>query len=154
MQLQQLELQYAPVMNNRTDNGFTSYSETWSMNPGATLRQKRGISGKEQQVRAKHPVVLAQDIFQAESLRKKAYYADSSSLVFCGEVHEVLRWLQDAGILADCVVTSPPFYGQRDYAVVGQLGLEQTPQEFIKKLVEAFAATREVLQTTGSLWVN
>lgn len=124
------------------------------MHPGAVLRRKRGISAKEQQARAKHPVVLAQEVFDSGALRKKAFYGDKSCIIFCGEVREVLEWLREAGIFVDCVVTSPPFYGQRDYGVAGQLGLEQKPDEFITRLVDVFSGIREVLNTTGSLWVN
>lgn len=136
-----------------SDNG-SSYAERWSMHPGAALRRKRGLSAKEQQSRAKHPIVLAQDIFESPILQRKAFYADQNCLIFCGDVREVLGWLREANISVDCIVTSPPFYGQRDYGVAGQIGLEQKPEEFIAKLVDIFSDTREVLNTTGSLWVN
>ena len=131
-----------------------TYSEQWSLNPGGALRKKRGISAKDQQALAKHPVVLPQQIFESPALTQKAFYADENCLIFCGEVREVLGWLREAGVFADCIVTSPPFYGQRDYGVAGQLGLEQKPEEFISKLVEVFSDAREVLNTSGSLWVN
>jgi site-specific DNA-methyltransferase (cytosine-N4-specific) len=67
--------------------------------------------------------VLAKEIFESKALRKKAFYADDRCLIFCGEVREVLKWLRDANVRVDCMVTSPPFYGQRDYGVAGQLGL-------------------------------
>lgn len=111
-------------------NGASPYSEKWSLHPGEALRLKRGLSAKEQQTRAKHPVVLSQNIFETPSLRKKAFFADKNCMIFCGEVREVLRWLNEAGVFADSVITSPPFYGQRDYGVAGQIGLEQKPQEF------------------------
>lgn len=135
-------------------NGSASYAEKWSLHPGEALRRKRGISTKDQQVLAKNPVVLAQDVFESSNLRSRAFYADENCLIFCGEVCEVLGWLRDAGIFADCIVTSPPFYGQRDYGVAGQIGLEPHPHEYIKKLVDVFCDIREVLNTTGSLWVN
>jgi site-specific DNA-methyltransferase (cytosine-N4-specific) len=131
-----------------------AYSEKWSLHPGEALRRKRGISAKGQQALAKHPAVLPQQVFESEALTKKAFHADETCLIFCGEVREVLGWLREAGVLVDCIVTSPPFYGQRDYGVAGQLGLEQKPEEFITKLVDVFSETREVLNTTGSLWVN
>ncbi len=124
------------------------------MHPGAALRRKRGISAKQQQARAKHPLVLSQEVFESPALQNKAFYGDRHCLIFCGEVREVLKLLRDAGAFVDCVVTSPPFYGQRDYGVAGQIGLEQKPEEFITKLVDVFVDTREVLHTTGSLWVN
>lgn len=98
--------------------------------------------------------MLPQQIFESRALTKKAFYSDVNCLIFCGEVREVLGWLREAGVFADCIVTSPPFYGQRDYGVAGQLGLEQKPEEFITKLVDVFSNAREVLNTSGSLWVN
>jgi len=124
------------------------------MHPGSALRQKRGISAKEQQARAKHPVVLSQEVFESRLLQKQAFYADAHCLIFCGEVRDILQVLRDAGVLVDCVVTSPPFYGQRDYGIAGQIGLERKPEEFIAKLVNVFTDIRELLQTTGSVWVN
>ncbi len=131
-----------------------AYSEKWSMNPGDAQRHKRGVSAKEQQARAKHPLVISQELFESPKLRAKAFHADKDCMIFCGDVREVLGWLREAGVYVDCVVTSPPFYGQRDYGVAGQIGLEQTPYEFIAKLVDVFSDVREVLQTSGSVWVN
>lgn len=54
----------------------------------------------------------------------------------------------------DCVVTSPPYYGLRDYQVDGQIGLESTPTEYIAKLVEVFTEIRRVLKKSGTLWLN
>jgi site-specific DNA-methyltransferase (cytosine-N4-specific) len=132
----------------------TQYSEKWSLHPGEAQRIKHGLTAKEQQARAKDPVVLTQEVFESPALQSKAFYADEKCLIFCGEVREVLGWLRDAGVLVDCIITSPPFYGQRDYGVAGQIGLELKPEEYISKLVDAFCDTREVLNTTGSLWVN
>lgn len=53
-----------------------------------------------------------------------------------------------------CVVTSPPYWGLRDYGVEGQIGLEKTPQEFIAKMVEVFEEVRRVLRDDGTAWVN
>lgn len=54
----------------------------------------------------------------------------------------------------DCVVTSPPYWGLRDYGVDGQIGLEPTLGEHIAKMVEVFAAVHRVLKPTGTLWLN
>lgn len=54
----------------------------------------------------------------------------------------------------DCVVTSPPYWGLRDYGVVGQLGLEPTSQEHITAMVAVFEEVRRVLKPTGTLWLN
>ena len=51
-------------------------------------------------------------------------------------------------------VTSPPYFGLRDYGHDGQIGLEQTPDEFVAKLVEVFREVRRVLRDDGTLWLN
>lgn len=53
-----------------------------------------------------------------------------------------------------CCVTSPPYWGLRDYGVEGQIGLEPTPEAFVAKMVEVFAAVRRVLRDDGTLWLN
>lgn len=52
------------------------------------------------------------------------------------------------------VVTSPPYYGLRDYGTEGQIGLEETPELFIQRLVEVFRAVRRVLRDDGTVWIN
>lgn len=54
----------------------------------------------------------------------------------------------------NCCITSPPYYGLRDYGVAGQIGLEETPEIFIQKLVDGFREVRRVLRDDGTLWVN
>jgi DNA modification methylase len=71
-----------------------------------------------------------------------------------GDAHETLRQLAADGIRAQMCVTSPPYYGLRDYGHDGQLGLEKTPVEYIAKLVEVFRAVRDVLADDGTLWLN
>ena len=63
-----------------------------------------------------------------------------------------LRSMSDGSV--DCCVTSPPYFGLRDYGVDGQIGLEQTPDEFVAKLVEVFREVRRVLRDDGTLWLN
>jgi DNA modification methylase len=53
-----------------------------------------------------------------------------------------------------CVVTSPPYWGLRDYGIPGQLGLESTPEEYITKMVEVFREVRRVLRDDGTVWLN
>ena len=55
---------------------------------------------------------------------------------------------------AHCVVTSPPYWGLRDYGVDGQLGLEATPEKYVLNLVEIFQQVRRVLRNDGTLWLN
>jgi len=72
--------------------------------------------------------------------------------IYHGDSLSVLKTFPDESI--DCVMTSPPYFGQRDYDVDGQLGLEKTPDEFVEKLVAVFDEIKRVLKKTGSCWVN
>lgn len=54
----------------------------------------------------------------------------------------------------DCCITSPPYFGLRDYGTSEQIGLEETPEMFVAKLVEVFNEVKRVLKTTGTLWLN
>lgn len=54
----------------------------------------------------------------------------------------------------DCVVTSPPYWGLRDYGVKGQIGLEKTFEQYISKLMEIFDEVKRVLKSTGTVWIN
>jgi DNA modification methylase len=65
---------------------------------------------------------------------------------------EGLKTLPDNSV--DCCVTSPPYYGLRDYGVSGQIGLEETPEAYISKLVEVFVEVYRVLKPIGTLWIN
>jgi DNA modification methylase len=69
-----------------------------------------------------------------------------------GDVLERLAGVPD-GTVQTCV-TSPPYWGLRDYGVDGQLGLERTPEEFVVAMVEVFAEVRRVLRDDGTLWLN
>ncbi|MDQ0654396.1 DNA-methyltransferase [Pseudomonas cedrina] len=72
--------------------------------------------------------------------------------VLIGDCIESMRTLQDKS--AQMCVTSPPYYGLRDYGVDGQIGLEETPAEFISRLVDVFREVRRVLRDDGTAWVN
>jgi DNA modification methylase len=69
-----------------------------------------------------------------------------------GDCLEVLRTIPDGS--ARMCVTSPPYYGLRDYGVDGQIGLEATPDAFIAKMVEVFREVRRVLADDGTCWLN
>ena len=69
-----------------------------------------------------------------------------------GDVIDCLRSLPDACV--QCVVTSPPYWGLRDYGVEGQIGLEPTPEEYVEKMVEVFREVWRVLRDDGTLWLN
>ena len=72
--------------------------------------------------------------------------------VYLGDSLEIIKTFPDKSI--DCVVTSPPYYGLRDYGVDGQIGLEETPEEYIGKLVSLFREIRRCLRDEGTCWVN
>lgn len=103
---------------------------------------------------AMHPRVMSESAFTSERLRQTAYYSDDTALVFHMDVREGLKLLSESGVEVNCIVTSPPFYGQRDYEVDGQIGLEDHPSEFIANLAGVFDAARSVMAENGSLWVN
>lgn len=63
-----------------------------------------------------------------------------------------LRSLPDRSV--HCVITSPPYWGLRDYGVEGQIGLEPSPKEYLDKMVEIFQEVRRVLRDDGTLWLN
>jgi site-specific DNA-methyltransferase (adenine-specific) len=69
-----------------------------------------------------------------------------------GDCAKMLKLLEDKTV--DTCVTSPPYYGLRDYGVGGQIGLEETPEEYIGRLVEVFREVRRVLKDDGTLWLN
>lgn len=100
------------------------------------------------------PQVSPPDLFLNPALREAAFYADENVLIFNMDVREATRHLATAGVLVNCMVTSPPFYGQRDYGAEGQIGLEEHPSDFIAQLVDCFESCRPVLADNGSLWVN
>ena len=69
-----------------------------------------------------------------------------------GDCLEEIKKLPDQSV--QCCVTSPPYYGLRDYGVDGQIGLEETPEEYVEKLVIIFREVRRVLKDDGTLWLN
>jgi len=72
--------------------------------------------------------------------------------ILVGDCIDMMRTLPDKSV--HTCVTSPPYFGLRDYGVDGQIGLEETPGEFIARLVEVFREVRRVLRDDGTAWVN
>lgn len=72
--------------------------------------------------------------------------------ILTGDALEMLRQLPDC--CCSTCVTSPPYYGLRNYGENGQIGLEETPSKYIDKLVEVFREVRRVLKGNGTLWLN
>lgn len=80
------------------------------------------------------------------------YYQDEHVTLHHGDCLDVLATLPDASV--DCIVTSPPYFGLRDYGVDGQIGAEPSPAEFVAALVAVFREARRVLADDGTLWLN
>lgn len=80
------------------------------------------------------------------------YYRDDQATLLLGDALDVLRTLPAGS--ADCIVTSPPYYFQRDYGAEGQYGLEATPQEYLDVLLAVFREARRVLADDGTCWIN
>jgi len=75
-----------------------------------------------------------------------------SAVVHVGNVLDILPTLEAGSV--NCVVTSPPYWGLRDYGVDGQLGLEPTPDLYVANMVAVFREVRRVLCDDGTLWLN
>jgi DNA modification methylase len=71
-----------------------------------------------------------------------------------GDCRDTMRRWASEGVKAQMCVTSPPYFGLRDYGHEGQIGLEQTPEEYIAAMVEVFRCVRDVLADDGTLWLN
>ena len=71
-----------------------------------------------------------------------------------GDCRETMRKWASEGVKAQTCVTSPPYFGLRDYGHDGQIGLEETPEEYIKAMVEVFRCVWDVLEDDGTLWLN
>lgn len=74
------------------------------------------------------------------------------NVIHIGDAIKKLKLLPSNSV--DCVITSPPYYGLRNYGVKGQLGLEKTPELYIKKMVMLFEEIRRVLKPSGTVWLN
>jgi site-specific DNA-methyltransferase (cytosine-N4-specific) len=103
---------------------------------------------------ALHPVIVAEDVFNSEELRRHCYYADDSTMILNMDINKALDLLLVHKMIVNCVVTSPPFYGQRDYQVEGQIGLEDHPADFVRKLAESLNRCDPILAQNGSMWIN
>jgi DNA modification methylase len=72
--------------------------------------------------------------------------------IYCGNCIDILETFPDRSI--DCCITSPPYYGLRDYGVNGQIGNEDTPEQYIENLVIVFEEVKRILKDDGVLWLN
>ncbi|WP_244251346.1 DNA-methyltransferase [Pseudomonas corrugata] len=87
-----------------------------------------------------------------EKVTRAAQLSLDASTIFEGDAITVLRRLPSNSVR--CVVTSPPYWGLRDYGIDDQIGLELTMPQFIQKLVAVFSEVRRVLTDDGTLWIN
>ena len=71
-----------------------------------------------------------------------------------GDCRESMRKMISDGVRVQMCVTSPPYYGLRDYGHSDQLGLEETPEQYIANMVDVFRLVKELLADDGVLWVN
>ena len=80
------------------------------------------------------------------------YWHDSASALYVGDARDVLAGMPDGS--ADCIVTSPPYWGKRDYGVARQYGREPDPDAYVATLRGVFAEARRVLADDGTCWLN
>lgn len=80
------------------------------------------------------------------------YFQDDQVTLLLGDALDQLRSLSDRSV--DCIVTSPPYFGLRDYGTPGQYGLEATPAEYVETMRCLFAEARRALADDGTLWLN
>ena len=71
-----------------------------------------------------------------------------------GDCRELTRAMAEDGVRVQTCVTSPPYFGLRDYGVDGQIGLEPAPDAYVAQMVDVFRAVREVLADDGTVWLN
>lgn len=80
------------------------------------------------------------------------YYMDEQVTLLLGDAIEALRTLPDGSV--DCIVTSPPYFGLRDYGIDGQYGLEASPAEYVETMRQVFGEAKRVLTKDGTFWIN
>ena len=73
-------------------------------------------------------------------------------MLLTGDCRDILPTMDAESV--NCCVTSPPYYGLRDYGAEGQIGLEETPAAYVQKLVEVFREVKRVLREDGTVWLN
>jgi DNA modification methylase len=83
--------------------------------------------------------------------RVMKYFESNNGILYCGNVLEEIKNINDNFV--DCVVTSPPYWGLRDYNINDQFGLEATPEEYVKNMVNVFKEVKRVIKKDGICWL-
>lgn len=89
---------------------------------------------------------------QLQKVQNNEKYHLFDSTIFEGDAYNVLSRLPSSSV--QCAVTSPPYWGLRDYGIENQIGLEAHVQQFLNRLVSVFTEVRRVLKDDGTLWLN
>jgi site-specific DNA-methyltransferase (adenine-specific) len=87
-----------------------------------------------------------------KKLEDYKYLETTYGTLYNGEALEVLKLMPDESV--NCIITSPPYWGLRDYGIENQLGLEYNHQDYIKRLVRIFDECKRILKKDGTCWVN
>ena len=82
----------------------------------------------------------------------KPYYETQTTTLYQGDCIKVLKELPEKSV--QCVITSPPYWGLRDYQIEGQMGLEATLEEYVAKMIDVFREVRRVLRDDGVVFLN
>lgn len=83
---------------------------------------------------------------------RRGWSYDMNTKILIGDCLLSMASMSDQSV--NCCVTSPPYFGLRDYGHDGQIGLEETPEAYVAKMVEVFREVRRVLRDDGTLWLN
>ena len=124
-------------IQRQNQSGWTHNSQ----NPKQTGRRRK--SRDPAQIR---PILVYSEI------KKKGDKHFMEFKVFLCDVFTALNHIPSESI--DCVVTSPPYWGLRNYGINGQIGLEEHPQQYIDKIIAVFREVKRVLKPSGSVWLN
>jgi DNA modification methylase len=110
-----------------------------------------GAQAKAQSIEAAENLFTrATEILKIKDLKEAEW--DTCNFIMHGDARVVLGYMPNG--LVHTIVTSPPYYGQRDYEAPGQIGNEETPADYVVHLVTIFREARRVLRDDGTLWLN
>ena len=84
--------------------------------------------------------------------KENRYFETDNGILYCANVLEILPKFPDESI--DCIVTSPPYWGLRDYQVENQIGLESSLEEYLEKLFKVMKELKRILKKTGVIFWN